>query len=72
LYTDFNVNDGLKLLPLAKNLNAKNIKFTTINYSDPEKLLISNNSDVYGYFLMPKIGLENYDEINNYIYNFIY
>jgi len=72
LYTDFNINDGFKLLPLAKNLNTKNIKFTTISYSDPDKLLVSSTSEVYGYFLMPKAGLENYVDIHNYIYNFIY
>lgn len=72
LYTDFNVNDGFKFLPLAKNLDGKNIKFSTISYSKPEQLLVSTSSDVYGYFLMPKIGLEDYSEIHNYIYNFIY
>jgi len=66
------VNDGFKFLPLAKNLDGKNIKFSTISYSKPEQLLVSTSSDVYGYFLMPKIGLEDYSEIHNYIYNFIY
>gem|GEM_PF-3909547 len=72
LYTDFNIQDGFKLLPLVKNLNAKNIKFTTISYSKPEPLLISNSTLDYGYYLMPKIGLENYNDIRNYIYNFLY
>jgi hypothetical protein len=72
LYTDFNINDGFKLLPLAKNLNSKNVNFTTISYSPPNPLLVSSTSPVYGYFLMPKIGLENYSDIHNYIYNFIY
>lgn len=72
LYTDFNINDGFKLLPLAKNLNSKNVNFTTISYSPPDPLLVSSNSPVYGYFLMPKAGLENYSDIHNYIYNFIY
>ena len=72
LYTDFNVQDGFKLLPLAKNLDIKNVKFATISYSQPAPLLVSNNTVEYGYFLMPKIGLENYSEIHNYIYNFLY
>jgi hypothetical protein len=72
LYTDFNVQDGFKLLPLAKNLDIKNVKFATISYSQPTPLLVSNNTVEYGYFLMPKIGLENYSEIHNYVYNFLY
>lgn len=72
LYTDFNVQDGFKLLPLVKNLDVKNIKFSTISYSKPDPLLVSNSSDIYGYYLMPKVGLENYVDIRNYIYNFLY
>ncbi len=72
LYTDLNINDGFKLLPLAKTLNNKNISFTTISYSQPNPLLMSSSSDINGYFLMPRIGLENYTDIQNYIYDYIY
>jgi len=71
LYTDIDINDGWKLLPLVKDLDSKNIKFMTISYSPPDQLLTSTSSDLYGYFLMPKIGLENYTDIHNYIYKFI-
>ncbi len=71
LYTDIDINDGWKLLPLVKDLDSKNIKFMTISYSPPDQLLASTSSDIYGYFLMPKIGLENYTDIHNYIYKFI-
>lgn len=72
LYTDINIAEAIKYLPIAKGMNANNILFTTISYEKPEPLLISQSSDIYGYYLMPKKGLDDYSEIQNFIYNFIY
>lgn len=72
LYTDFNITDAIKFLPMTKNLLPSDITFFSISFSPPDPMLISNRSDIYGYFLQPIEGLENYSKIQNHIYNIIY
>ncbi len=71
LYTDFNLSDALTFLPLAKNLTLENISFTSISFSSPDPLLMSESSEIYGYYLKPILGLENYQAIQKHIHNFI-
>ncbi len=70
LYSDISISDAISLVPKTKSLSQKDISFLSISFSMPDPLLISNRSDIYGYFLEPTAGLENYSLIQNYIKTF--
>ena len=64
------------LLNISNNFKTATIKYLTISNRQPDNLLIStmidgyfNNATTSVYILMPKAGLDNYDEIHNYLHS---
>ena len=74
-FTSFSLTDLTNLLLLAKEVKDYPIEGTIISAYEPNKLLVSSGyydgMGKYVYALVPKAGLENYEEIQNFIYSLI-
>lgn len=74
-FTSFSLTDLTNLLLLAKEVKDYPIEGTIISAYEPNKLLVSSGYydglGKYVYALVPKAGLENYEEIQNFIYSLI-
>lgn len=71
-YTDIGLSDIKYAWSLAKKTNFDEIKFITISNqpNEPTQLLISSYVTIgktQAYILQPKAGIDNYEEIKNYI-----
>ncbi len=69
-YTNIDITDIKYAWNLVKKTNLDEIKFYTISNLDENQFLVSEETTLENqkaYVLKPKAGLENYEEIKNYI-----